>query len=469
MGLRIYNTLTRRKEEFVPLHGRRVTMFVCGITPHDETHVGHAKTYVAFDVVARYLRYKGYSVFYVQNVTDIEDRLIEKIETLKRDWKDIVSEYWHAYEEAMAALRCDSVNLYAWATDYMPEIVAQIEGLIDRHFAYVADGNVYFDTTKFLGWGKLSGQKVEEHLPGARVAVDERKRNPADFALWKSKKPGEPAWESPWGPGRPGWHIEDTAITVRLLGPQYDLHGGAAELKFPHHEAEIAQAESFTGVKPFVRYWMHGGMLMVKGEEMHKSLGNFWTVADALKRVSPEELRFYLLNAHYRSPIDFTLEGLDESKTAYRRILESHENVLAAERGARDSGPGDAALRTAAKAAIDKFIESMDDDFNTREAIAAIYELVATANRGLNRGIGRETARAALEAFGVFDQVLALFPKAAGGTEGTLAGVLDFIVQLREDARKRKDFATSDGIRARLAELGVVLEDTKDGVRWKVR
>lgn len=470
MPLRIYNTLTRQKEEFRPLRGKRVTMFVCGITPQDQTHVGHAKTYVAFDIVARYLRHKGYSVFYLQNVTDIEDRIIERMQATGREWQDILAQYYGEFQDAMAALRCDSVNLYAKATDYIPEIIEQIQGLIAKGFAYVAeDGSVYYDTTKYPDWGRLSGQKVEAHRPGARVAVDERKRNPADFALWKSEKPGEPSWESPWGKGRPGWHIEDTAITIHHFGPQYDLHGGATELMFPHHEAEIAQAEAYTGVKPFVKVWMHGGMLMVKGEEMHKSLGNFWAVKDALKIVAPDELRFFLMNAHYRSPIDFTLEALEEAKAAYRRIRDVAGNLRAAERAAGDSGPGDAGLRDATEAALRKFAEAMDDDFNTREAIAAIYQFVGAANRALEMGAGRTAIREALRAVDSFDEVLAILPRTAADADRVLAGLIDFVVQLREDARKRKDFAISDAIRARLADLGIALEDTKEGVRWKRR
>ena len=470
MPLRIYNTLARRKEAFAPLHEKRVAMFVCGITPQDSAHVGHAKTYVAFDVVARYLRHQGYEVFYLQNVTDIEDRIIEKMQATGRDWKEIVAEYWREFRDAMAALRCDSVSLYAWATHYIPEIVAQVQGLLEKDFAYVAkDGSVYYDTTKWPDWGKLSGQKVEELRPGARVALDENKRNPADFALWKAQKPGEPAWDSPWGKGRPGWHIEDTAISIHHFGPQYDLHGSASEHKFPHHEAEIAQAEAFTGVKPFVKIWMHAGMLMVAGEEMHKSMGNFWAVKDALKAVAPEELRFFLLHAHYRSPIDFTLEALEEAKAAYRRIRDAWGSLRAAERSGRDAGPGDPALRAAGATALRAFTEAMDDDFNTREAIAAIYEFVAAANRALDAGVGQGAVREALRAFGTFDEVLALLPRAGGDADRALAGVLDLLVQLREDARKRKDFATADAIRTRLADLGIALEDTKDGVRWKRR
>src|SRR5437867_1438117 len=244
MPIRVYNTLTRKKEEFVPLHANRVSMFVCGLTPQDATHMGHAKTYVAFDVVARFLRHKGYHLFYLQNVTDIEDRIIEKMQKTGRGWKDIVNQYFGEYLEVMDALRCDSVDVYAFATDYIDDIVEQIQGLIQKGHGYVAeDGSVYYDTTTFSGWGKLSGQKVESLRPGARIAIEERKRHPADFVLWRAQKPGEPGWDSPWGKGRPGWHIEDTAITIRHFGPQYDLHGGATELMFPHHESEIAQAE----------------------------------------------------------------------------------------------------------------------------------------------------------------------------------------------------------------------------------
>jgi cysteinyl-tRNA synthetase len=469
MPIRVYNTLTRTKETFEPLRGRRVTMFVCGITPYDSTHVGHAKTYVAFDVVARYLRHKGYEVFYLQNVTDIEDRLIDRMRSSGRDWKDLVREFFAEYRDVMAKLNCRSVDLYAYATDYIPEILEQIQGLLDKDVAYVAeDGSVYYDTTSYAGWGKLSGQKVEEHVPGARVAVDERKRHPADFVLWKARKPGEPAWDSPWGEGRPGWHIEDTAITIRHFGPQYDIHGGATELMFPHHEAEVAQAEAFTGVTPFVRYWMHGGMLMVDREEMHKSLGNFWTVKDALTKVDPEVLRFFLLNAQYRSPIDFTLEGLEEAKRSYDRLRETVRTVHAERRRAPTSGKADDEARKATGEARRAFEAAMDDDFNTREALAAIFEFARRLNKAIDVGVGRSSLDGAISALGTFGDVLGLFQASAAATD-MVDGLVDLLVGLREDARKRKDFAASDRIRDGLAALGIVLEDTREGVRWKRR
>ncbi len=467
MPLRVYNTLTRTKEPFVPLHGRRVTMFVCGLTPQDHTHLGHAKTYIAFDVVARYLRHNGYQVLYVQNVTDIEDRIIDKMQKTGQDWKEIVAHFFGEYREAMEKLQCTSVDVYAYATDYIPEILVQIRGLLDKGFAYVAeDGSVYYDTTKFPDWGKLSGQKVEEHIAGVRVEVDEKKRNPADFVLWKAQKPGEPAWDSPWSQGRPGWHIEDTAITIHHFGPQYDIHGGATELTFPHHEAEMAQAEAFTGITPFVKFWMHGGMLMVKGEEMHKSLGNFWATVDALKLWEPEVIRFFFLNAHYRSPIDFTSEAMEEAGRSYARLRETFRNADAARRRATEKGKADGELEAATQRALEAFEGAMSDDFNTREALAAIFEYARTVNKALETGAGKDALDGAAHAFRTFGDVLGLFREQPTET-GLVEGLMDLVVALREDARKRKDFATADRIRSTLASAGIVLEDTKDGVRWK--
>ena len=469
MPIRVYNTLTREKEDFVPLHGRRVSMFVCGLTPQDQTHMGHAKTYITYDVIARFLRHKGYQVVYLQNVTDIEDRIINKMRETGKYWKAIVAENFAAYRDVMEKLAVTSVDLYAYATDYMPEILTQIQGLLDKGFAYVSeDGSVYYDTTKFPDWGKLSGQKVEEHIAGARVAVDEKKRNPADFALWKAQKSGEPAWDSPWGKGRPGWHIEDTAITIHHFGPQYDIHGGGIELAFPHHECEIAQAEAFTGVKPFVKYWLHAGMLMVKGEEMHKSLGNFWTVNDALARWEPEVLRFFFLNAHYRSPVDFTPEGLDEAARSYDRLRETVRSVEAERRRAPDSGKADADIAAATRNARAAFDAAMSDDFNTREALAAIFDYAREVNRGLGVGLGKIALDEAAESFRMFGDVLGLF-RVTRQDAALTDGLVDLLISLREDARKRKDFATADRIREALGALGVALEDTHDGVRWQRR
>ena len=469
MPIRVYNTLTRQKEDFVPLHGPRVSMFVCGLTPQDETHMGHAKTYITFDTIARFQRHKGYHVLYLQNLTHIEDRIIRNMEETGEDWKEIVSANFASYLDAMGALGCNSVDAYAYATDYIPEILDQIRGLLDRGYAYVSeDGSVYYDTTKFKDWGKLSGQKVEEHIAGARIAVDEKKRDPADFALWKAQKPGEPAWDSPWGEGRPGWHIEDTAITIHHFGPQYDIHGGGIELAFPHHECEIAQAEAFTGVTPFVRYWLHAGMLMVKGEEMHKSLRNFWTVRDALARWEPEVLRFFFLNAHYRSPVDFTIEALDEAARSYARLAEIVRSVEAERRRAPESGKGEAELHASTEKVLEAFDAAMSDDFNTREALAALFDYAREVNRAIAAGSGKAALDEAARAFRTFGDVLGLFARESVDATVTEA-VVDLLIDLREDARKRKDFATADRIRTALAGLGIVLEDARDGVRWKRR
>src|SRR5437899_5527477 len=384
-----------------------------------------------------------------------------------RAWNDIVAQYFAEYLDVMDRLHCTAVDVYAFATDYIDEIVEQIQGLIGKGHAYVAeDKSVYFDTTTFSGWGKLSGQKVEELRPGARVEIEERKRHPADFVLWRAQKPGEPAWDSPWGKGRPGWHIEDTAIAIRHFGPQYDVHGGATELLLPHHEAEIAQAESYTGIKPFVKYWMHGGMVMVKGEEMHKSLGNYWPVRAALKLYEPEVIRFFLINVQYRGPIDFAPELLEEAKRSYERLRETTRTLEAERRRAPNAGKGDRSLKAATTKALADFDAAMSDDFNTREAIAGIFDYGRTVNKAIETGAGREALEDSEQAFRTFGEVLGILqPTAEDGDQ--VERLLDLIVALREDARKRKDFATADRIRDALAAVGVVREDTHEGVRWK--
>src|SRR5688572_8755365 len=443
MAIQIYNSLTRKKEDFLPLYGSRVSMFVCGLTPQDETHMGHAKTYVAFDVVARFLRHKGYRVFYLQNVTDIEDRVINKMKATGRAWNDIVSQYFAEFREVMEKLHCASVDVYAFATDYIHEIIEQIEGLIRKGHAYVAeDRSVYFDTTTFSGWGRLSGQKIEELRPGARVEIEERKRHPADFVLWRAQKPGEPAWDSPWGKGRPGWHIEDTAITIRHFGPQYDLHGGATDLLFPHHEAEIAQAESYTGVAPFVKFWMHGGMVTVRGEEMHKSLGNYWPVAAALKLYEPEVIRFFLINVQYRGPIEFTPDLIDEAMRSYDRLRETVRTVEAERRRTPESGKADRDLRTASAKALADFDAAMSDDFNTREAIAVLFDYARAVNKAIEVGAGRTALDESARVFRNAGGILGLFEDREESSD-LVDGLLDLVVALREDARKRKDFAVA--------------------------
>ena len=469
MALVVYNTLTRTKEPFEPLHGRRVNLFVCGITPSNSAHMGHAKTYVTFDIVARYLRFLGYHVFYLQNVTDIEDRIVQRMTETGRDWRELGREYFQEFQDGMEALHCRSVSLLAYATEYMPEIIHQVQRLIDKGYAYASGGSVYYSVAKFDGWGKLSGQKIEKHEPGARIEVDANKRDPADFALWKAQKPGEPAWESPWGLGRPGWHIEDTAIAIAHFGPQYDLHGAAIEISFPHHEAEIAQAEAYTGFSPYVKYWMHTGMLMVHGEEMHKSLGNFWSIRDALKHYDGEVLRFYLLHAHYRSPIDFSENQLEEAKASYGRLKESLGNLESALRSPSPQGKADSWLSERVKETRRAFLERMDDDFNTREALAVLFDFVRELNKALTEGAGQTALVESRRLFVEVTSILGILESARAPEKEVLDRLIALLVGMREEARKNKDYALSDKLRGQLSELGVVLEDHPEGVRWKLR
>ncbi|MEE9600490.1 MAG: cysteine--tRNA ligase [Thermoplasmata archaeon] len=469
MGLKLYNTLARAKEEFEPLQGRRVKMFVCGITPYDHTHIGHARTYVAFDVIARYLRHRGYSLFYLQNVTDVDDRILTRAPEVDIPWDDLGDEYLADYLKTMEALGVTSVNLYAKATDYIPEIIEQVEGLLAGDYAYQVDGDVFYQISSFQDYGKLSRVKLEKLRSGARVEVDKRKRNPQDFALWKSRKPGEPHWDSPWGAGRPGWHIEDTAISVTHFGPQYDIHGAGNDLIFPHHEAEIAQAEAFTGRKPFVKYWMHTGFVVIKGERMGKSLGNIIPVKEVLERYDPEVLRFFLVYTQYRSPIDFTYEALEEARRAYGRITEALERARAELSEAREErGDGDEELRGAIASASSDFFEAMDDDFNTRDALAALFSLTSTFRVDLGRGLSAGSLREFLDAFETYGTILGLFRGVAAPSVDLIDGLIGLLLRLREDARRGGDYEASDRIRKELTKLGVRLEDTSKGPRWRL-
>lgn len=469
MVLRVYNTLTHAKETFAPRRGRRVNMFVCGITPYDATHVGHARTYVAFDVVARYLRHRGYRVFYLQNVTDIDDRILNRVAESGEAWDALGERHFQDYLETMERLGVTSVNLYARATDYLPEILEQVEALLAQRHAYRVDGDVFYEVATFDGYGKLSRVKLEELRAGARVAVDERKRDPQDFALWKAQKPGEPAWDSPWGPGRPGWHIEDTAISIAHFGPRYDIHGGGNDLLFPHHEAEIAQAEAFTGEAPFVKYWMHTGFVVIKGERMGKSLGNVVPVRDVLAEYDAEVLRFFLLYTQYRGPIDFTPEALQEARSAYDRLTEGLTRAQAEIRDAPEAERlGDEALQAALQDASVAFYAAMDDDFNTREALGALFRLTSAFHTAADRGVSRPLLEEYLRALATHGGILGLLRPRGGAGEELLEGLVGLLLRLREEARERKDYETSDRIRSELQKLGLEIQDTPQGARWRV-
>jgi cysteinyl-tRNA synthetase len=476
MALMVYNTLSGEKEEFKPMVGNRVFMFVCGPTVYDESHLGHARTYISFDMIARYLRFKGYDLFYLMNITDIDDNIIRRANQLERPSWEIAEEYFEHFVRDMKALNMDQVNLYAKATAHVPEIINQAQTLIDKDYAYESDGYVYFEVHKFEDFGKLSHQKLDHLQAGARVEVDDNKRNPQDFVLWKSRKPGEPTWDSPWGPGRPGWHIEDTAITTKYFGDQYDIHGGARDLIFPHHESEITIAESATGKKPFVKYWFHTGFLNVEGEKMSKSLGNFFTIQEVLEKYGADVVRFFLLYTHYRSPIDFAEAQLGEAQQGYERIYNTILNVRSLIDQAEEKGAGsdqDQELVDAVKTFRKRFIEVMDDDFNTREAIAAMFDFSRAVNKLSNKECTKKVLTDIVNAYNTAGEILGLFLTEARshetGVEAELTkDLMDLILDVREQLRNKKEFELSDQLRDKLTELGVVLEDTADGVKWRI-
>ncbi|MCI4353284.1 MAG: cysteine--tRNA ligase [Thermoplasmata archaeon] len=473
-AFRVYDTLAGEVRPFVPRVAPRIGLFVCGVTPYAEAHIGHGRTAITFDVVARALRRWGYRVLYVQNVTNLDDRLIVRGLAEGRDPLELAEFHFQGWLRAMDQLEARSVNVYPFATDYLPEIIEQISALLGRGFAYAVDGDVYYSVAKFPDYGRLSGQRVEALRPGARIEVDPKKRAPEDFALWKTAKPGEPAWPSPWGPGRPGWHIEDTAITARLLGNQYDLHGGGTDLKFPHHEAEIAQAEGASGQKPLVNYWMHAGMLQMHGEKMAKSVGNVIGLDETIRRVGAEVLRFYYLNAHYRSPLNYeegksleeAREGLATLAAPYRRL---REEILRGglTRPGRELPPEVARTATALPHRLDGILA---EDFQTREAIAALY--------GWGRTLGEWGSKletlsgAALVTLGApyrwATEVLGLFPeRTSGKAPPEFASLVQVALEARSRARARGDFGEADHIRQALLKAGIVLEDHSTETRWQ--
>jgi cysteinyl-tRNA synthetase len=471
---RVYDTLSREVRAFVPRESPRVGLFVCGLTPYAEAHIGHGRTAITFDVVARALRRWGYHVFYVQNVTNLDDRLIDRGRAENRDPLELAEFHFQGWLRSMDQLDARAVNLYPFATDYVPEIIAQVSTLIDRGFAYVVDGDVYYEVGKFPDYGKLSGQRVEALRPGARVEIDPKKRAPEDFAIWKATKPGEPAWASPWGPGRPGWHVEDTAITGRLLGDQYDLHGGGEDLKFPHHEAEIALAEGASGKKPLVNYWMHGGMLQLQGEKMAKSVGNVFGLEEALRKFGPEVLRFYYLNANYRSPLNFE-EGksLEAAREAYVSLATPYRHLREELLRGGLTRPGRELPPEVAKTATEfplRLDEIMADDFQTREAIAALYGWGRMINEWNSRLEGLSGAalvtlkapyRWATEVLGLFTE------RTSAKTPTEFNALVQVAIEARSRARSRGDFAEADRIRKSLLEAGIVLEDQGPETRWQ--
>ncbi len=482
--MRVYNTLQGKKEDLVPLTPGKIGIYACGVTVYDLCHIGHARSAIVFDVIRRYLKFRGFEVKYIRNFTDIDDKIINRAQQEGIPWDEVARKYTEEYYRDMDRLEVGRADVEPKATEHITEIIAIVKGLIDKGYAYVVDGDVYFEVNKFTGYGKLSKRDTEEMLAGARVEVDERKRNPMDFALWKASKEGEPSWESPWGQGRPGWHIECTAMSIKHLGESFDIHGGGADLIFPHHENELAQSEAFTG-KPFVKYWIHNGFITIDREKMSKSLGNFFTIREILAKFDPEIVRFFLLSTHYRSPIEFSDASLREAELSidrYYTTLTRMEDLLKESTDKVKTTAEEKNLEDVLSAFEDRFIRAMDDDFNTAMALGHIFELIREVNKFLDtRPSGpkaRELVSKAKEGLRRAGNVLNIFNKqpeqwndALIRTKGIPYEKEDILekIRQRQEARQRKDWASADAIRRELEEHGIVLEDKRDGTAWKVR
>ncbi len=459
--MKVFNTQTRRKEEFVPVEPGKVKLYACGPTVYNYFHIGNARPFVIFDTLRRYLEHRGMEVAFVQNFTDIDDKMIRRANEEGITVKELADRFIAAYYEDAAALGIRPATVHPKATEHMPEIIDIIEKLMAKGLAYAVRGDVYFDTQAYKNhYGKLSGQNMEDLESGARVDVDEVKQHPMDFALWKTQKPGEPAWESPWGMGRPGWHIECSAMSMKYLGETVDIHGGGQDLIFPHHENEIAQSEGATG-KPFVRYWMHNGFLNIDNEKMSKSLDNFLTVRDIRQQYDPEAVRFFLLSAHYRSPLNFSAEQIEQAKAALDRLYTARDNYLFILEKAEDktSSDADTVLMDTAKAAVVRFDEAMDDDLNTADAMGVLFDLVKQANIGLGTDSAKAAVQAVLDAFAAMGDVLGLVKPKQQEDDAQV----EALVAARATARKERNWAESDRLRDEIKSLGYTVEDTAQG------
>ncbi len=482
--MRIYNTLTAEKEDFIPLNKDRVNMYVCGVTVYDHCHIGHARSAIVFDAIQRYLKYRGYNVKFVRNFTDIDDKIINRAKKDGIPWDEVARKYTEEFYKDMDELGVARADIEPKATEHIKEIIDIVQGLIDKGYAYERDGSVYFEVNKFADYGKLSKREKEDMMAGARVEVDERKKDPMDFALWKASKEGEPFWESPWGKGRPGWHIECTAMSMKHLAESFDIHGGGADLIFPHHENEIAQSEAYTG-KPFVKYWIHNGFITIDKEKMSKSLGNFFTIKEVLDKYDPEVVRFFLLSTHYRSPIEFSDEQLKEAEVSidrYYTTVVRVEEFLSKEDTAVKTSAMEKSFENIVNSFREKFQAAMDDDFNTALALGHIFELIREANRYLDsKPSGQKTKELISKTKNLLSEtgaVLNIFKKAPDEWQKALMrtkkiplsenDILNKIKQ-REEARQKKDWAAADAIRKELDEKGIILEDKKDKTDWKIK
>ena len=483
MGLKIYNTLTRKKEPFVPVNPGKIGMYVCGVTVYDMCHIGHARSVVLFDVIYRYLVKTGLDVNYIRNFTDIDDKIINRANQLGEDWKQLAERYVKEFHIDMDALGVKRPNIEPKATDHIQDIISLIAALIDTGHAYEADGDVMFSVTSFSTYGKLSGKKTEDLVSGARVEIDEKKKDPLDFALWKAAKIGEPFWNSPWGPGRPGWHIECSAMSMRYLGPTFDIHGGGADLTFPHHENEIAQSEAATG-EPFAKYWIHNGFVNIRSEKMSKSLGNVLNIRDILKDTHPETLRLFLLSSHYRSPLDFSDTSIKEASVGLERLYAALSSLEELER----SGGEISSLPEELSNLEMRFREAMDDDFNTPKGLAIMFEASRAINRIHTESGGNkekipapdllEKARKELlgwaqDVFGILNETSQDFLERARKSGAIELGISEDeireLLDQRAEARKARNFKLADEIRDKLLSWGILIEDGPKGSIWRVK
>ncbi|AXH53907.1 cysteine--tRNA ligase [Clostridium perfringens] len=464
--MKVYNTLNKKKEEFIPLTPGEVKMYVCGPTVYNFFHIGNGRTFIVFDTIRRYFEYRGFKVDFVQNFTDIDDKMIKKANEEGTTVKKIGDTYIKEYYQDADALNIERATVNPRATEFIGEIIKFVKGLVDKGYAYEVDGDVYFSTKKFQGYGKLSGQNIEDLQSGARISVDERKKDPMDFAIWKAQKPGEPAWNSPWGMGRPGWHIECSCMAKKLLGETIDIHAGGSDLKFPHHENEIAQSEALTG-EPFARYWLHSAFVNVNNEKMSKSLNNFFTAREILERYDADVIRFLMLSAHYRQQLNFSEDLLESAKASVERIYNAIGNLenLIDEVSREEMNEEEKAYLESLNQYKEKYIEKMDDDFNTADAITAIFDLIKDTNTNITIDSSKELAQKALELIRELGAPLGMFQKS---TKGNLAEEIEALIAKRQQARKDRDFALADKIRDELKDRGIILEDTPQGVRWKM-
>ena len=475
MTIKVYNTLTKQKEEFVPITPGKANIYVCGVTPYNHPHVGNARTFVTWDVIRRFLEH----VTHVQNFTDVDDKIINTANKEGVQWYDICNRYIDSYFEVMDKLNVRRAHVYPRVSEHIEDIIATVQTLIDNGYAYVVDGDVFYSVEKFKYYGQLSGRNLEDMLAGARVDVDDRKHNPMDFALWKSAKPGEPSWDSPWGKGRPGWHIECSTMSMKYLGKTFDFHGGGSDLIFPHHENEIAQSEGCTGIHPFVHYWLHNGFITVNEEKMSKSLGNFFMVIDILEHYDPETLRFFIVSTHYRSPLDFSDARLTEAQKSLARLRQAQE-TLGELSEMMSAGPtaDSLALRDKVKELREAFMEAMRDDFNTALAISHMFALGKEINiyhkAVVDAGIKPDGKLVAMfnDVFAEMCSIIGVLEKNAAPVAEAETGdnkeaeLVELLISMRQDARKNKNYALADELRNKLNEIGIVLQDTPQGVKW---